>query len=269
MPLPATLSALLFLFALGKPQEPEHPVTLPADTESAKCVECHTDKQEGKHVHTAVSTIGCTACHQIQTEKEVTHITLVSPPTELCTTCHEASKDPVAHGPYTQKECIVCHNPHASDFPAQLRAPVNDLCLTCHLERSPTTQSVDLFGVKTLTADDLAQVPRFFVDAKRHLGHPYVNHPVAGGPDPLRKGEDFSCLTCHLPHTSAIPMLLSPPWEKAEICDQCHSAAKAMNWGRGSGPQKNAAPGPGGKPDSSAPTNGSDKAAERDKPPRP
>ncbi len=32
-----------------------HSVTLPANVDPSKCLECHSDKATGKHVHTAIS----------------------------------------------------------------------------------------------------------------------------------------------------------------------------------------------------------------------
>jgi predicted CXXCH cytochrome family protein len=216
------------MFALGVAQEPEHPVTLPADTDSAKCAECHTDKKEGKHVHTAVSTIGCMACHQVQTEKDTTRIKLLSPVAELCTTCHAPGDDPDVHPPYARKDCLLCHDPHTTDFDKQTRAPLNGLCLACHGERAVKGTEVKLFGTRSLPADQFAQIPKIVLDRSQRLGHPFLEHPVTGGPDPLREGQAFSCLSCHLPHEAPQPKLLGAAWKKAEVCDECHSAAAAI-----------------------------------------
>src|SRR6185437_12279431 len=61
-----------------------HPVPLDKNTDSAKCVECHADKAQGKFVHTAVST-GCTSCHEVRVNKDVTRVILITAtPYKLC-----------------------------------------------------------------------------------------------------------------------------------------------------------------------------------------
>ena len=54
-----------------------HPVPLDKNTDTAKCIECHTDKAKGKFVHSAIQA-GCTSCHEIRTSKDVTRIKLIT-----------------------------------------------------------------------------------------------------------------------------------------------------------------------------------------------
>jgi predicted CXXCH cytochrome family protein len=128
--LAAVVALTLSLFA----QLGEHPVPLEKNFDAAKCVDCHAEKQQGKHVHTAIS-MGCTTCHSVASTGEKTEITLTAPPEQLCATCHEQKKEGTLHGPYAQNQCLTCHDPHASEFPAQTRAASNTLCLGCHADR--------------------------------------------------------------------------------------------------------------------------------------
>lgn len=224
--------AFLFLAAVvyaGPPQAAEHPVPLPADVDATQCAECHAEKQQGKHVHTAIS-MGCTTCHSVETKDGSTRISLTAPPEELCLTCHELAKaenEGVLHRPYEQKRCIVCHDPHSSDFNAQTRAPMNNLCLACHGERVVTGETVELFGPKKLDAAEFNQIPKIGLDRGQRTGHPFLEHPVTGKSDPLSKGQPMSCLTCHQPHAAPLPKLLDNSWRQIEICDKCHEAARA------------------------------------------
>ncbi len=212
--------------ALLLQQVGDHPVPLPADFDAAKCVECHANKQEGKHVHTAIS-MGCATCHTVETKEDSTKIGLTAPAGELCTTCHEQAKEATLHGPYEQKRCVVCHDPHSSEFNAQTRAPGNALCLACHGMRSPKGDAVEVFAAQELRAEEFRQIPKIVLDRSQRFGHPVLEHPVAGMPDPLRKNEAMSCLSCHRPHAAPLPKLLAEPWKEIAVCDQCHDAAKA------------------------------------------
>jgi len=229
---------LLYVALLGLPQSAEHPVALAPDFDPAKCVECHADKQQGKFIHTAISAAGCSVCHQVETQGEKTQIKLTAPRAELCASCHEASKESNKHHPYAQNECLVCHDPHATEHKAQTRAPLNALCLECHGERPLKGATLKLFQKQDVPAEEFAAIPKIVLSRSQRVGHPFLEHPVTGGPDPLRKGEQFNCLTCHLPHAAPLPRLLPAAWRGAEICDTCHQAAKA---------EKAAKP---GKPDS-------------------
>jgi predicted CXXCH cytochrome family protein len=207
-------------------QTAQHPVPLPPDFDPAKCVECHTDKQQGKHVHSAIA-MGCTTCHTVETKAELTTISLISRPPELCTTCHQTSDEPRKHQPYAQNQCMLCHDPHTSDYLDQIRKPPNALCLTCHGERRGTGNSVELLKSQKVSAEEFAKIPKIVLDRTQRVGHPFLEHPVSDGPDPLRRGEELSCLSCHLPHAAPLPRLLTEAWKSLDICDRCHQAAKA------------------------------------------
>lgn len=217
-----TILAFLFLLQQGA----EHPVPLPADINAAQCLECHTDKQQGKYVHTAVS-MGCTACHQVETKNDTTKIGLIAPGGDLCLTCHEQTKEGTLHAPYEQKQCLTCHNPHSSDNPGHTRAPLNGLCLSCHGERAAQGENVELFDSQTIPAEALKQIPKIVLDRRQREGHPFMEHPVTDRPDPLRKGQQLSCLSCHMQHAAPLPKLLPEEWKEIAVCDKCHDAAKA------------------------------------------
>ena len=230
------IAIVLVAAFFGLPQLGQHPVPLPAKFDPAKCVECHSDKQQGKYVHTAMAG-GCTTCHTINTKDGATTIGLVAPPEQLCVTCHPLSTGVSVHPPYAEKQCVVCHSPHSSNFVAHTRAGTNALCLACHGERKEEGTSVEVFEGQKIPMGEYASAPKIQLDPSGRVGHPFMGHPVAGMPDPLRKGEALSCLSCHEHHTASIPPLLQASWKSVTICDQCHQAAKAAQSTKPKGPK--------------------------------
>lgn len=220
------LLSFVFALLLQPQQATEHPVPLPADVDSAKCVECHAEKQEGKHVHTAIS-LGCTTCHVVKVEKETTTVQLIAPREELCFTCHEKSKEATLHGPYEKGNCVFCHDPHSSENDKQLRAAGNQLCLECHRNR-PASGKLTLFNTShELSESEFREIPKIALDPTLKFGHPMGAHKVADATNPLQPGEKISCLTCHENHASAREKLVRTAEYKGkqmDVCDACHLA---------------------------------------------
>src|SRR5215469_2335680 len=53
-----------------------HPVPLEKKVDSAKCLECHEDKNKGKSVHSAIAA-GCLSCHEVRVSRDVTRVKLI------------------------------------------------------------------------------------------------------------------------------------------------------------------------------------------------
>jgi predicted CXXCH cytochrome family protein len=224
------VKALLELLALGLAMSlplaaTEHPVKLEKD---ADCATCHEEKTKGKAVHSAIA-MGCTTCHEVKTEGETTTVEFVSPKEQLCYTCHEKAKDPVLHGPYDKGQCVSCHDPHTSEFPKQLRAQTNVLCMGCHgLDRGAKTSDdgkiVTLPWGKEMDTATYQSAPKVVLEKGDRTGHPAAMHPVSGK-NTLGKPTDpeITCLSCHVPHNSASKNLM-PEGVKSdiEICGRCH-----------------------------------------------
>ena len=217
--------ALAMICPAAAQESPGHPFIESKDIKSETCLMCHPDKNQGKFVHAAIA-MGCENCHQASSENGKTTITLVATGGDLCAMCHEASKDPVLHGPYKQRQCEACHDPHASDFPAQTRLAANALCMECHANRQITGDTVQLAGPLSITAAEFEKVPKIALDSTGRYGHPWVSHPVGGIPDPLHKGENMSCLSCHAPHASQQPKLILAGKPNSSVCDSCHQAVQ-------------------------------------------
>jgi predicted CXXCH cytochrome family protein len=205
-------------------EEPiEHPFIEPKDIKPETCLTCHPEKKEGKFVHTAVR-MGCENCHQIISERNKTTVTLFATGGDLCAKCHEAKKAPVLHGPYKNGQCLICHEPHSSQFKAQTRSAGNSLCLECHAPKPATADTVSLFSFQKISKADFEAIPKIELDPTLRFGHPGATHPVAEVADPLHGGERMSCLSCHSPHASMLPTLLISAKGGGDLCDACHQA---------------------------------------------
>ncbi len=216
----------------------QHPVPLKSNIDSSGCSDCH-DVAKGKHVHTAVLT-GCTTCHRVQNKNGATRVTLVSPTTQLCFSCHPIAQATILHGPYKVGECVVCHSPHASDYPAHTWVSHQDICLGCHTrERLKVDDQRKVVTVPwgvSLTLDQMKGWQYLNLNATLTANHPVEGHPVSGPNTANRsKASSITCLSCHNPHASNFPNLLprTPPepnmplCKTCSLCADCHSASSS------------------------------------------
>jgi len=205
----------------------EHPVPLEKNVDAAKCLECHEDKTKGTHVHSAIA-MGCTTCHEVKVvDKDTTNVDLISPKEELCFTCHEKSTEATLHGPYNKGNCVLCHDPHVSEFDKQLRASGNALCLECHQDRKITGKLALFKTDHEVSEEEFAEIPKIGLDPTLKMGHPMGMHKVDDLPDPLHPGAKISCLTCHENHAAAREKLVRTvevDKKKMDVCDACHLA---------------------------------------------
>jgi predicted CXXCH cytochrome family protein len=227
-----------------------HPVPLDKNTDSAKCLECHSDKSKGKSVHTAVAT-GCLSCHEIRVNKDVTRVKLITAtPRALCLTCHAdknaASIKGTVHPPAV-RDCLACHDPHVSDNKNQLLKPLSgdgkeNLCLGCHKtgmnvpEKGSRHAALDMGCDACHITHKTGAEPT--LENRFHLtkGAPALcvdcHDPKDAGLEKAHQGQPFgtaNCLQCHDPHQSDQPKLMAK-FEHAPFqgnsCDTCHAPAK-------------------------------------------
>jgi predicted CXXCH cytochrome family protein len=217
-------SALVMSKATGVSGEDmiEHPFIERKDIKPETCLTCHPEKKGAKFLHTALE-MGCTSCHRVDSENSKTTITLRATGGDLCAICHAAKKEAVLHGPYAAGQCLVCHDPHTGDYPAQTRAEINTLCLSCHgtdqsnVKANPETQLVMLLGNQIVSL-----APKLELDRGGTSGHPVKGHPLTGK-DPRKKDGTLNCLSCHDPHSSALPNLMPAGVKsQSDLCAQCH-----------------------------------------------
>ncbi len=168
---------------------------------ASTCYSCHKALTSFPFVHGPSAVWSCLSCHEPQTEPVYS---VKKPDTKVCFGCHIERKEEwygkkYFHGPFTIGNCIICHSPHASENPFNLHKPTWDLCTNCHVNEGSGRHIVEaVFGA-------------YF-------------HPTRGKPDPLRKGMELSCASCHNPHASDAPKL----WRLNvgsgfELCRKCHT----------------------------------------------
>jgi predicted CXXCH cytochrome family protein len=172
----------------------------------ALCVSCH-DKivpDGARTVHGPVEEGRCVACHDPHSSDTDDH--LISPVPELCFNCHDQDQTdhegrtlPAVeetfvdsslnqHPPFARGDCLLCHDPHASDNIRLQRRPYEQafytdfssdsyFCLMCHGEATFTEP-------RTLTATK-------FRNGNLNLHYRHVNREKGRG-----------CRSCHHQHAS-------------------------------------------------------------------
>lgn len=166
------------------------------------CYGCHKRMLNVKYVHGPTGTYSCGYCHSLKTAVKY------DTPTRdiaLCNECHadkatEFKKRKFLHGPIEAGMCEACHDSHGTNYPSQLRMPVNELCLSCH-EEVKTTPHV----VRTTSGG---------------------GHPVDGRPDPSPRGKGgmISCVSCHDPHAGDVRyFFVNNAEDRMLLCQMCHN----------------------------------------------
>lgn len=174
----------------------------------ALCVSCHnTTVPDGATiVHGPVEQGRCVACHDPHSSD--VDYQLTSPVPELCFGCHDqdqqdhegitlpaikqtfVDKSLVQHPPFARGNCLLCHDPHASDNIRLQRLPYSQafytdfssdkyFCLMCHGETT-------FIEPRTLTATK-------FRNGNLNLHFRHVNREKGRG-----------CRACHNPHASSL-----------------------------------------------------------------
>ncbi len=168
---------------------------------TSTCYSCHKKITTYKYVHGPAAVWSCLSCHDRKGEPVYS---VKTPDTDLCFTCHTEQKKEwnakkYTHGPVTLGKCAICHSPHATDNQFNLLKPSWDLCTTCHFEKGSGTHVLG--------------------DSMFAEGHPTRNRP-----DPIRKGKELNCASCHNPHVSNFPHLWAFEVQTLyELCQKCHN----------------------------------------------
>ena len=245
-----TLFVLWTALSLSQAFAAVHPVPLDKNTDSAKCVECHSEKSQGKAVHSAIA-MGCLTCHEIRVNKDITRVKLITAtPYKLCLTCHGDKDAAVIKGQVHEpaiRDCLKCHDPHSSENKNQLlKATAGDkkdnLCLTCHSqgldipEKGSRHAALDM-GCETChvthkTGAESTTENRFHLTKGAPALCIDCHDPKDATLQKAHQNQPFgtaNCLQCHDPHQSAAPKLLArflhPPFAD-KSCEMCHAPAK-------------------------------------------
>jgi predicted CXXCH cytochrome family protein len=85
-------------------------------------------RQAGYREHGPYAAKLCKACHEAGATNA-----LVVPKEQLCLQCHELRLDrKYVHGPLASGGCLVCHDPHSSQYRYLLVSESDGFCLHCH-----------------------------------------------------------------------------------------------------------------------------------------
>ena len=202
------------------------------DNTAPLCTSCHEavgQRLKEAQVHGPVASGDCISCHDAHGSDFP--LFLAASRKDSCLMCHDtvsaALGEKMPHAPAAQG-CGICHDPHGSANPAQLRAAGNALCSACHVA-SPAPAAAGsapaLFGRDLPEAERklVSDAGRIALDAMGRRGHPNMEHPVAGVPDPNDKTRMLSCVSCHQPHGAAgKPLLQFGLTSTMELCLKCH-----------------------------------------------
>jgi len=228
-----------------------HPVPLDEKTTSATCAQCHTDKAKGKFVHPAMAA-GCLVCHQVRVTGKITRVKLITgTPHALCLTCHADKNAAQIKGrvhPPAIHDCLVCHDPHSSNYKYLLIKPTSgatkadNLCLSCHNvgidvpkggSRHPALDmGCESCHVIHKSGDPMERVFAYHLSKDA----PELCWNCHDSSDPAlakaHQNQPFAkadCIQCHDPHQSTKPFLaqkfLHPPYA-AMSCGMCHMPPK-------------------------------------------
>ena len=229
----------------------KHPVPLDEKTDAAKCVQCHTDKAKGKFVHSAMAG-GCLTCHEVRVTGNITRVKLnTGTPLQLCLNCHSDKKASDIKGrvhPPAVRDCLVCHDPHSSDFKVHLvKSPdeatkAGNLCLTCHAVGQDVPKGGSRHAALDMGCETCHVIHKSGDPTKREFAY----HLTKDAPElclgchdandaalvKAHQNQPFAkadCLQCHDPHQSGKPKLaqqfLHPPYAEM-TCAICHQPPK-------------------------------------------
>ncbi len=172
---------------------------------TSTCYSCHKGIMSYPFVHGPAAVWSCLSCHD---ENSTPRYAVAKPDTDVCFKCHLDQKTlwlnkKYTHGPVTLGKCSICHSPHASNNAFNLYKRTWDLCVNCHYEMG---------SGRHILGDSFSQ----------------KGHPTKERDDPVRKGKELSCASCHDAHASNFPHLWAFEVEDMfELCQKCHQ--KKMN----------------------------------------
>lgn len=218
-----------------------------AFSQESPCLICHSKfKKPAKVVHAALG-MGCETCHQAVQGKnhpEKGSMKLMQDVPGLCFGCHEERKfkGTVIHSPVAGGMCTSCHNPHQSEFSKLLISDSPDLCYNCHDKAEFTRKNVHAAvfgGCNTCHAPHVSGNKTLLLQSSINglclQCHPNVpkgphatakyggGHPLKRPTDPARKDKEFTCSSCHNPHSSdSIRLFRYKASSGIGLCRYCH-----------------------------------------------
>jgi predicted CXXCH cytochrome family protein len=212
------------------PHQSNSKMLLKADSVNELCMKCHDAKStfeaKAKKLfvdmklevkHKPIVEKSCLECHDAHTAD---HKSLLSfdGKMDLCLDCHDKEKEKVTHSKFkhggvntSQKKCLECHNPHATQHKKLLKKDPVATCLECHNKEVKSDEDGGML-----------------MNMKKHFDeNPNWHKPIK---DP-KKG----CSACHEPHGSDNFSILKKSFtknfyanleNKDFFCFECHNESK-------------------------------------------
>jgi predicted CXXCH cytochrome family protein len=224
----------------------------------ATCENCHDTQSapyKDKHLEVEGVTGACTGCHDPHgSDKKGLLLAVSHAPYEdgdcqvchgddqkltavgaaLCTSCHgelaDAENFAYPHAAVTQgDQCLSCHSPHASRVQKLLvRDSTKKTCLSCHsrelFEGSVVHGETECTTCHAVHGSDIAGLlveNQLELCGTCHDAAEAHVHPYSGPAKDPRTGRELQCSSCHSPHSSNYPKLLTHDKDR-ELCVQCH-----------------------------------------------
>ncbi len=158
------------------------------------CRHCHKLERKAD-LHAPFGAGQCTACHNPH-EADNRMLLLGGGGAKHCLSCHAHTEQRLeacsyVHQPLEQG-CLPCHQPHSSDVPRLLNAPLDELCFSCHLDVQATV-------------------------AGARFSHGAVSTV-------------HRCVNCHDPHAAGFASLLRD--DQMHVCLTCHNQPQSAPGGR-------------------------------------
>ena len=210
----AIIGIVVVVRAQDKTEIPDH-------TNFQSCEACHADKQsmweQSGHskaigrLANAASSADCYACHS----------------TEGFTAKRQGNKvDPAQKAGFHTVSCLACHDPRGGKYPRRLVADPEELCESCHRQRSM------LKGEGAKGIEDVRNVHSAVSCVSCHMTEGNHSMKVLRPDDPdLKENRVDTCTGCHKDNNRAARARQLQEWQGdyKEKMDMVQADAKAIN----------------------------------------
>lgn len=206
-----------------------------AETDCTACHDPHASSMKGlvrENQHKPFASGNCARCHG----ESSSSFAVTGGIQEMCLDCHKTQtayrRADNKHIMTSTESCVACHNPHAANGAALLKADQIDLCMSCHFNDMPNPDKAHYVthdGMECVTChaphgngDEQLLVTRgASLCAGCHERAHQVSHPIGDDIIDPRTGVAVTCLSCHQLHGADFTKYL-PLNPDMALCIQCH-----------------------------------------------
>lgn len=147
-------------------------------------------------------------------------------PDGRCTSCHQAYHCAEKHARtvmhHPESRCMGCHDPHDMTHSEFLKAPIGELCITCHDGYEGGAPA--------------GMHPMGLMDS------PVPQELILAGAWVQSDSHELTCVICHSTHTSNEEHLLVYNPDTNQLCLACHEDKRAVPTAMGAAPQHGESP---------------------------